>query len=162
MIPTPKGLKEWANKLAKFNSYLDSEIKYSQAVQAEQADQHHLPAPIFQIGDEVWLLRRQIQTTRPSSKLDFKRLGRFKILDKISSHAYKLNLLTSMKCHPVFHISFLKPTATNPLKLRKRPPPPPIVVNDEQENNAEEVVDSKHICKKPYYQVQWVGHDHNT
>ena len=56
-IPTREALKEWADELAKLNSYLYSERKYSQAVQAEQADQHCLPAPIFQIGDEVWLLR---------------------------------------------------------------------------------------------------------
>ena len=52
-IPTPEALKAWANELAKLKSYLYSEIKYSQAVQAEQADQHRLPAQIFQIGDEV-------------------------------------------------------------------------------------------------------------
>ena len=34
-IPTAEALKEWANELAKLNSYLYSEIKYSQAVQAE-------------------------------------------------------------------------------------------------------------------------------
>ena len=58
-----------------------------------------------------------------------------------------------MKCHPVFHVSLLEPTATNPLKGQKRPPPPPIVVNDEQEYEVEEVVDSKLIRKKLYYQV---------
>ena len=62
-ISRPEALKEWANELAKLNSYLYSEIKYSQAVQAEQADQYRLPAPMFQIGDEVWLLRQLIQTT---------------------------------------------------------------------------------------------------
>ena len=48
---------------------------YAQATQAELADKDRLPAPMYKIGDEVWLLRRHIQTTRPSSKLDFKRLG---------------------------------------------------------------------------------------
>ena len=62
-IPTLEALKEWANELGKLNSYLYSEINYSQAVQAEQADQHRLPAPMFQIADKVWLLRRHIQTT---------------------------------------------------------------------------------------------------
>ena len=141
-IPTPEALKEWANELGKLNSYLYSEIKYSQAIQAEQANQHRLPAPMYQIGDEVWLLRRHIQTTRPSSKLDFKRLGRFKILEKISSHAYKLDLPASMKCHTVFHVSLLEPAATNPLIRQKRPRPPPIVVDGEQEYEPEEVVDS--------------------
>ena len=57
-VTAPEALTEWANELRKLNSYLYSEIKYSQAVQAEQADQNRLPAPMFQISDEVWLLRR--------------------------------------------------------------------------------------------------------
>ena len=106
-VPAPEALKQCANELGKLNSDLYYEIQYLQAVQAEQADQHRLPATMFQIGDKVWLLRRHIQTTRPYSKLDFKWLGRFNIIEKISSHAYKLDLSTSMKCHPVFHVSLL-------------------------------------------------------
>ena len=46
-IPTPKALKECANQLAKLNSYLYSTINYLQAEQADHADQHRLPAPMF-------------------------------------------------------------------------------------------------------------------
>ena len=72
---TPAVLKEWANQLENLNTYVKSEMVYAQAIQAEQADKDRLPAPAYKIGDELWLLRRHIQTTRPSSKLDFKRLG---------------------------------------------------------------------------------------
>ena len=44
---------------------------YAQAIQPEHADKDRLPAPAYQVGDEVWLLHRHIQPTRPSSKLDF-------------------------------------------------------------------------------------------
>ena len=108
-------------------------MKYSQGVQSEQADQHRLPAPVFQIRDKVWLLRRHIHTTWPSSKHNFKRLGRFRFLEKISSHVYKLDLSASMKCHPICHVLLLKPAATDPLKGQKRPQPPPIIVDDKQE-----------------------------
>ena len=137
-------------------------MKYAQAVQSEQADQHRLPAPVFQIGDEVWLLRRHIHTTRPSSKLDFKRLRRFRILEKISSHAYKLDLPASMKCHPVFYVSLFKPAAIDPLKGQKRPQPPPIIVDDEQEWEVEEIVDSKIVRRNLKNLVRWVGHDELT
>ena len=68
----PNALKEWADELTKLNLYLYAEMKYAYVVQSEQTDQHRLPAPVFQISDEVWLLRRYIHTTRPSSKSDFK------------------------------------------------------------------------------------------
>ena len=105
--PTPAILQEWANQLENLNTYLISEMIYAQATQAEQADTDRLPATAYKIEDEVWLLRRHILITRPASKLDFKRLERFKFTQKISSHPYKLNLPTSMKCHTVFYVSVL-------------------------------------------------------
>ena len=134
----------------------------AQATQAEQADKDCLPAPTYQIGDEVWLLRQHIQTTRPSSKLDFKSLGQYKIPKKISSHAYKLDLPPSTKCHPVFHVSLLEPAATNPLVGHKRPYPPLIIVDDNVEFEVEEIFDSKLVRKYLKYLVCWVGYDEFT
>ena len=82
-LPKAVTLPEWANQLDLLLLYLRSEMAYAQAVQSEQADKDRLPAPVYNKGDEVWLLRRHIQTSRPSLKLDFKCLGRFKILWKI-------------------------------------------------------------------------------
>ena len=157
--PTPAVLAEWANQLENLITYLKSEMVYAQATQAEQADKDHLPAPAYKIGDEVCLLRRHIHTTRPLSKLDFKRLGRFKIMQKISSHAYKLDLPTSMKCHPVFHVSVLEPAATNPLVGQNQPAPRLIMVNDNIEVEVEEILDSKLVRKNLKYLVRWVGYD---
>ena len=113
-------------------------------------------------GDEVWLLRRHIQTYRPSSKLDFKGLGRFKILRKISTHAYELDLPTSMKSHPVYHVSLLEPAALDPLTGQKQPPPPPIVVDENPEWEVEEILDSKLVRRTLKYLVRWVGYDEIT
>ena len=110
------------------STYLKSDIVHTQAIQGEQADKDHLPTPAYKMGNEVWLLRRHIQTTRPLSKLKFNRLGRFKIIQKISSHAYKLDLPASMKCYPVFHISLLEPAPTNPLAGQKQPAPPQLLL----------------------------------
>ena len=52
----------------------------------------------------MWLLRRHVQTTRPSSKLDVRRLGPFVIIEKVGLSAFRLELPPSMKIHPVFHI----------------------------------------------------------
>ena len=43
--PTSAVLEEWANQLENLNTYLKSEMVYAQAIQAEQADKNHLPAP---------------------------------------------------------------------------------------------------------------------
>jgi hypothetical protein len=124
---------------------------------SEQANKHHTPAPVYKEGDLAWLLRRNVKTTRPSGKLDFKKLGPFKVLAKISSHAYKLDLPSSMKIHPVFHVSLLEPVAQDPLPDQVNPPPLPIIVEGEEEYFIEEILDVK--AKGPLkYLVKWAGY----
>ena len=58
--------------------------------------------------DKVYLLQRHIKTKRPSNKLDFKKLGPFKILEKINIVNYQLDLLKHSKLYPIFYISLLE------------------------------------------------------
>ena len=148
-LPTPAMLKEFADSLASLNGYFRSEMSWAQAISAENANEKRLPAPKLTVGDEVWLLRKNLTTTRPSAKLDFKRLGKFHIMKKVSSHAYKLDLPASMKIHPVFHVSLLEPAATDLLPGQIQPPPPPVIIEDDDELQYEvdEVVDSRFIGK---------------
>jgi len=71
------------------------------------------PDPNLQSGVMVWLLPRNIETTRPSKKLDYKKIRPFKILTKIGTSAYRLALPPSMAIHNTFHISLLEPYQEN-------------------------------------------------
>ena len=115
-----------------------------------------MPTLKLEVGHEVWLLYKYIKTTRPSIKLDFKYLEKFKIIKKISSYAYKLKLPTSIKLHPVFHISLLKPVATDPLLEQTQPLPPPIIIDDKLKYEVNEIGDSKLVYKLLKYLVYWV------
>ena len=81
----------------------------------------------------VYLSRKNIKTTRPSSKLDYKKLGPFTIIAKIGKVAYQLKLPDSMGIHNVFHISLLEPVTQNKFPGRIEPPPPPVVVAGQDE-----------------------------
>ena len=91
-LPPPTILKEFTENLASLNEYLRNEMTWAQAVYSEQSNKHRIPAPKFEVGNEVWLLQKNLKMTRPSSKLDFKCLGKFRITKKVSSHSYKLEL----------------------------------------------------------------------
>jgi len=71
----------------------------------------------------VWLLPRNIKTTRPSKKLDYKKIGPFKIVAKIGTSAYKLALPRSMAIHNTFHISLLEPYQDNQFPSQIKQPP---------------------------------------
>jgi hypothetical protein len=58
-----------------------AEINYAQTSQAEQANRARHPDPIRRPGDYVWLCRKHVKMTRPSSKLDYKLIGPYTILE---------------------------------------------------------------------------------
>jgi len=92
---------------------LRNEMVAAQLRQKEYYNVRRKPNPNLQSGDMVSLLPRNIKTTRPSKKLDYKKIGPFKILAKIGTSAYKLALPPSMAIHNTFHISLLEPYQDN-------------------------------------------------
>jgi len=52
-------------------------------------------------GDKVWLLYKNFKLRRLSKKLDYIKIGLFKIVEKISEVIYRLDLLAKMKIYPV-------------------------------------------------------------
>jgi hypothetical protein len=49
-----------------------AELKLTQKWQKKQADRRRKDHPNFKVGDKVWLLKKNIATTRPCAKLDYK------------------------------------------------------------------------------------------
>jgi hypothetical protein len=64
--------------------------------------------PMLKERNKIYLIQRNIQTKQPSTKLDHKKLGLFKIKKIIGLVNYELVLLRTINIHPVFYISFLE------------------------------------------------------
>ena len=88
---------------------LATDIKFITQQAAIYYNRKHSVGPELKEGDKVYLLRTNVKTKRPSDKLDYKKLGPFKIDKKIGSVNYKLKLPKTMEIHPVFHVSLLEP-----------------------------------------------------
>jgi len=94
-----------AKALSIIHDHLQTEMHCAQLSYQETADTHRLPAPDYQVADLVWLNARNWKTRPPSAKLDHRRYTSFKIVRKICSHAFQLELHGSMQVHPkVFHV----------------------------------------------------------
>ena len=66
-------------------------------------DVHRQHAPIYKVGDKVWLNAQHITTTRPTKKLDHMWLGPYTVNKVISRNAYRLQLPPSFgHTHLVF------------------------------------------------------------
>src|SRR5213078_2283608 len=152
--PVPAA-QDMAKRLKNLHESLSELIKLAQNQQAKYYDAKHKRVE-FNVGDKVWLLSQNIRTQRPSKKLDWKRLGPYPILERIGTQAYRLQLPSSMKIHPVFHVSLLDRYVESDIPARIQPPPPSVVVDNEVEYEVEEVLDSKVSRKRLFYLVKWI------
>jgi hypothetical protein len=141
--PAIRDAELFAQKMKDITDFLRTEMTFAQARYEEYANRGRTPARRFREGQLVWLDSRNIRTLRPQKKLDWKNLGPFPIKKVISPYAYELDLPASMKNHPVFNVSLLRPAANDPAPGQRQDPPPPVEVEGLEEWEVEDVVDSR-------------------
>jgi len=137
---------------------LQGEMTEAQLRHKEYYDAGRKPDPNLQPGDMVWLLPRNIRTTRPCKKLDYKKIGPFTLLARIGESAYKLDLPQSMRIHNTFHISLLEHYHENKFSSQQAQPPPPIISEGEPEYELEQMIDSRLQYGKLHYRAKWTGY----
>ena len=102
---------------------LQRELLKARKAMETSANRRRRPASALLPSHKVWLLQRNISTTRPSSKLDVRRLGPFPIIGPVGTSSFRLDLPPSMHIHPVFHDGLLEPHVANtfPGRVEKIP-----------------------------------------
>ncbi|CEL59046.1 hypothetical protein RSOLAG1IB_12248 [Rhizoctonia solani AG-1 IB] len=111
----------------------------------------------FEVGEEAWLDAKNVNLKTKSDKLTERRLGPFKVIEKISDRAYCLELLDTMKVHNVFYAGLLSKVKRNKLQAWENRPPP-ITVDGEEEYEVEGIMDSRENKGKWEYLVKWKGY----
>src|SRR4051812_27151896 len=120
-------------------------------------NKHYGKEPKLKKGDKVYLLRKNINTDHPSDKLDFKKLGPYKILRKKNHLNYQLELLEGSRLFDTFHISLLEPAPKdvqiNPNTVQPEVISPEDDANDDQEWEVQKILDSDYINGLLYYHI---------
>ena len=83
------------------------------------ANKHRFENSNLKKKNKVYVLRKNIATSRSNKKLDQIKIESFEIIKNIRDISYELKLLDQMKIHLVFHKSLLKSTSTKVLILIK-------------------------------------------
>ena len=134
------------------------EMATAQLRHKENYDRHRKHEPNLKSGDVVWFLPRNVHTTLPSKKFDYKKIGPFKILAKIGTSPYKLAFPPSLKRHKTIHLSLLAPYQENRFPSQIQEPPPPILIKGEDEHELDEIIDSRFHYNKLQYRAKWKGY----
>ena len=150
---------DFGNLLREVHDHLVENVKGAQNLMARYYDAKHKPVE-FSPGDLVWLNASNIFTSRPSKKLNYKRLGPFKVLKRIGLQAYKIDLPFSLKhIHDTFHISLLDPYKATMPPHSLPPPLSPVYINDdEQFFEIETILDSRRTRNSLEYLIKWKGY----
>lgn len=134
---------------------LSEELRFIAKRNASYYNAKRSQEPTLKQGDKVYLVRKNIETKRPSNKLDHKKLGPFKIKRVRGPLNYELALPKTVNIHPVFHISLLEPAPPGA-------PPAPITeiqpINPEAEYEVESILDLRHVRGKDRWLVKWKGY----
>jgi transposase InsO family protein len=135
-------------------------MRLAQDTQAAYADIKRSKSPSYALGAKVMLNTAHINFKHaPSDKLTPRFIGPFKIKSQVSALAYKLDLPRSMKIHPVFHVSLLKPYHEDPINPAPIPPLPVIASDDEEEYEVEQILAKRTgRANKVYYLVRYKGY----
>ena len=152
--------EDFALQLNEIHERLVENVKKAQDYQAKYYNAKHKPLEL-QPGDMVWLNSANISTSRPSKKLDWKRLGPFQIAKRVGLQAYKLALPPTMRnIHDTFHVSLLDPVKSTSIAPHSLPPPPPplYIKDDQQYFEIENILDSKRMGRRLHYLVKWKGY----
>lgn len=152
--PTPEAPRAAirAERLQDMHNTLKETLEFVRERMRVHYDKHRVEGPPLEEGDKVFLLTRNLHTKRPSKKLDFKKIGPFKIKRKISTSNYELDLPDSMRVRTkVFHISLLEPAPR-----RARLETQLEAVDDEEEFDVEIILDSRISNNELQYLVKWM------
>jgi len=125
------------------------------------ADPHRKEPPVYQVGDLVMLKGKNIQTRRPSRKLDHKNHGRFQVEKIVSPLTVKLTLPRKWRIHNVFHDSLVEPYRAGDMQMT--PDPAKVLreaddIENSEEYDVDEIMGSTKKGRRVLYLVKWLDY----
>jgi hypothetical protein len=100
-----------SDDLKNLHEEMKTEVEFVRNRMNNYYNPKRLKGPTFSEGDMFYLATKNVNTDRPSKKLDYKFIEPYKAIRKISENNYELNLLSTVKYHPIFHVSLLESAA---------------------------------------------------
>ncbi len=142
---------KWAEWLRSIREHLMKLWKWVAEQQAKYYNAHHKVAS-FQMKNKVLLQSINIHTLQSKKKIDHRQLRSFRILKKIDTQAYKLELSEKYDAiHSIFHVSLLKfwHSCDENSKLQI------ILIKEKEKWKIKKILDQRIRNEKIEYLVQW-------
>jgi len=132
----------------------------SQEEMKRQADRSRKEVKEYRVGDKVLISTNYFSAKlmkRATKKLTEKFIGPYVVKKIVSENAVELELLASLRIHPVVNVRRLVKYREQ-VEGQKKIPPPPVKVAGEKEYEVEEILDRQERRGKTKYLVKWKGY----
>ena len=132
----------------------------SQEKMKRQADRSRKEAEEYRVGDKVLISTKDFSMElmkRATKKLMEKFIGPYVVRKIVSENAVELELLVSLKIHPVVNVRRIVKYREQ-VERQKKIPPPPVKVAGEKEYKVKEILDRQERRGKMKYLVKWKGY----
>lgn len=143
-----------AEELKKTHEELRESLEKAQRQSISYVNQKRKMAPQLKKGDRVYLLTKNLRTTRPSKGLDNIYVGPFLIKAQNGPVTYTLDLPPDAKIHPRFHVKLLKPAdPETPLQKTFHYEP-----EEDNEFDVERILAHRTTRHGTEYLIKWLGY----
>ena len=122
------------------------------------ADRRRRPAPVYQPGQNVWLSAKHLHLKVPSPKLAPRFVGPFPISRVISPAAIRLRLPRSLRVHPTFRVSQVKPTKDSSMVPQSKTPPPLEATDGGLQYKVRKLLVIRNQGRGKQFLVDWEGY----
>ena len=106
----------------------------------------------------MWFRAKDLPLRGITPKISPRFIGPFEVESVINPCAVRLRLPPSLRVHPTFHVSQLKPVSTSPLSPPAPPPPPPRVIDNLPAWTVRRLLEVRRRGRGHQYLVDWEGY----
>jgi hypothetical protein len=158
---------EFKETLKAYQTQTQEYLERAREAQARQVNKDRLRPRLFTEGGLVMLSTKYVnppflQSNTGSRKLRAKYVGPLKVLKRVSSTSYELDLPSNIKSHPVINLKYLKEYHESPgiFSSRMVRPSEQDSASGELEYEVERIKDHRITRRKgSEFFVSWVGHN---